>query len=333
MGKRKRIGYGALDWIDNRNSQIWLQDKFLKTIEKLEPKKERKPLGDLAERPFEDFARFRDKQDRKSKLRRQQVFERLEKQSGRLSFFSLFGEDDPLRKAIWQWGETYHLNSEWCYEVALLSLQNWHQFNDRAGKRFTPPPFYGHPNYLGFGSLVMVHNLASMRRDSLNERQKALVDSFSEQEKRFVESFNERQRAFLSSYSLDPHIQSDAFSLNQMEGLIDAGLSLPVFNLLGSQEFKNLRDTLFERATELLERVNETAKKNSSVKPMEVGADEVNKHLEWAVRYQVFEESYYSIEGNKYGHRRDKLRAYARVRKGVLRILELVDLKPRAAIR
>ena len=61
MGRRKRIGYGVLDWGDRRNSKIRLQNEFLKTIEKLEPGKEKKPLGDLATRPFEEYVRYLEK--------------------------------------------------------------------------------------------------------------------------------------------------------------------------------------------------------------------------------------------------------------------------------
>lgn len=55
MRRRKRIGYGALDWGDRRNSRVRLQNEFLKTIEKLEPEREKKPLGDLAGHPFEEY--------------------------------------------------------------------------------------------------------------------------------------------------------------------------------------------------------------------------------------------------------------------------------------
>ena len=336
MGKRKRIGYGALDWIDNTNSQIWLQNKFLRTIEKVEPEKEKKPLRDLAGQPFEEFASYREKQDRKSILRRRRVFEKQEKQSGRFSCFSLFDEDDPLRQAIWQWGETYHLNSDWCYEVALKSLQNWHQFKARIGKRFQSLPFYAHPDYLGFGSLVMVHKLASMPRDSLSEEQRALVDSFDKQH--FVESFDEQQRAFLSAYPYDPHVTGDETFFSQVKELIEMGLPsvnplLPVLNLLNQFDRDALRRVLFKRATELWERLKQVAEENMSVKLMEVGADEVSKHLEWAVRYQVFDERYRSIEAYRYKYSSDKKRAAVNVRKQVLKVLNLVDLHPRPAIK
>lgn len=336
MRKRKRIGYGTLDWIDNRNSQIWLQNKFLRTIEKLEPEKEKKPLRDLAEQPFEEFVNFHEKQDRKSILRRRRVSERLETPSGRLSYFSLLDEDDPLRKAIWQWGETYHLNSDWCYEMALQSLNDWYQFKSRIGKCFESLPFYGHPDYLGFGSLAMVYNMASMPRDSLSEEQKKLVDSFNKQQ--FIESFDEQQRAFLSVYTFDPHITDDESFFSQVKELIEMGLppvnpALPVLNLLSPIDRDKLRRLLFKRATELWERLKQIAEENHSVKLLELGANEVSKHLEWAVRYQVFEERYYSIEGNKYEHQCDKQKAYANVRKETLKIIKLVDLKPRTALK
>ena len=336
MVKRKRIGYGALDWDDNRNSQIWLQNEFLKTIEKLEPKKEKKPLGDLAAQPFKEYVSYLERRDRKSISRRRRVSERWEKQSGRLSFIEAFDEDDPVRKALCQWGSTHHLNSDWCYDVALMSLKNWHQFKERAGKQFNAIPFYGHPDYLGFGSLVMVRNLASMPRDSLNKEQKALVDSFSKQQ--FVQFFNEHERAFLSYYSYDPHIYSDEFFFEQVEQLIEMGLpsvnpALPVLNLLNNSDRDALRSILLKRASELWGRLKQFAKENSSVKLMEVGADEVSKHLEWAVRYQVFEESYYSIEGYKYTRKSDKQKVYVKVRKAALRILKLVDLTPRTTAR
>lgn len=336
MGKRKRVGYGVLDWGDNRNSQIWLKNKFLRTIEQLEPEKEKKPLSDLAGQPFGELTSFREKQDRKSISRRRRISERLEKQSGGFSYFSLFDEDDPLRKSIWLWGEKYHLNSAWCYEMALMSLQHWYQFKAGIGKRFRSIPFYANPDYLGFGSLVMVYNLAGMPRDSLTDEQKALVDSFNKHH--LVESFDEQQRAFLSVYTYDPHITDDESFFSQVKELIEMGSPsvnpvLPVLNLLNSDDRKALRDTLLKRATELWERLKRVAEENSSVKLMEVGADEVNIHLEWAVRYQVFDERYYAIKGDKYIYQWDKQKAYANVRKEALRILKLVDLKPRTALK
>ena len=248
----------------------------------------------------------------------------------------LFDEDDPLRKAVWQWGETHHLNSDWCYDAAFLSLKTWHQFKERAGKWFETLPFYGHPDYLGFGSQLMVHNLASLPRDSLNEEQEALVDSFTKRQ--FVESFDEHQRAFLSYYPFDPHTYSDEFFLEQIEQLIEGGTPsvnpvLPVLNLLNTADREKLRSLLLERAKDLWERLKQIAEENSSVKLMEVGADELSKHLEWAVKYQVFDERYYSIEGYKYEHQCDKRRVYVNVRKETLRIIELVDLKPRPAFK
>ncbi|MFL6213608.1 MAG: hypothetical protein ACJ74J_06895 [Blastocatellia bacterium] len=175
-----------------------------------------------------------------------------------------------------------------------------------------------------------------MPRDSLNEEQKALVDSFTKRQ--FVESFDEHQRAFLSYYPFDPHIYSDEFFLEQIEQLIESGTPsvnpvLPVLTLLNISDREKLRFMLFERAKELWERLKQVAGKESSVKPMEVGADEINKHLEWAVRYQVFEERFYLIEGSKWKDQWDKKKAYAKVRKAALHILESVDLNPRPATR
>jgi len=305
----------------------------LETIRKLEPEKEKKPLSDLAAQPFEEFVSFREKQDEESILRRWRISERLKEQSGELSYFSLFDKDDPLRNAIWQWGEKYHLNSDWCYDIALKSLQSWHQFKESLGERFVTLPFYGHPDYLGFGSLAMVHRLSSMPRDSLSEQQKSLVDSFSGQ---LVSSFNERERAFLSYYAHDPHSMDDELFFNRVQHLIEAGLlsvnsTLPVLNLLNRSDLDKLRNILLERAKNLLERVKETAKRISSVVPREVGADEVSKHIEWAVRYQVFDERYYSIEACKSGYPRDKKSAAVNVRRQALRMLSRVDLTPRPA--
>lgn len=49
---REKAQGGSLDFDGGRNSQIWLQNEFLATIERLESKKERKPLGDLAKQPL-----------------------------------------------------------------------------------------------------------------------------------------------------------------------------------------------------------------------------------------------------------------------------------------
>lgn len=170
MRNRKRIGYGSLDWDGGRNSKIWLRNAFLATIEKLEPKKEKKPLGDLAKKPLEQYVRFVE-----SITRRRKVTQKLKKaQEG--EEVSLFGldQDDPLRDSIREWGKTYHLNSPWCYDVALRTLQDWHEFKETTVKRFASLPFYGHPDYLGFGSLVGVYELTKMPRGSLNEEQRPL---------------------------------------------------------------------------------------------------------------------------------------------------------------
>ena len=143
-----------------------------------------------------------------------------------LSYFSLLDADDPLRKAIQQWGETYHLNSAWCYDVALRTLQNWHDFKETAGKWFAFVPSFAHANFIGFASLVDIYKLISLPPDSLTELQKEFLASsrFSEQDRQFVESFTEQERAFLSMYTHDPHIMSDEHFLNQMEELIKAGI-------------------------------------------------------------------------------------------------------------
>lgn len=328
MGKRRRIGYGALDWADTRNSKIWLQNEFLKTIEKLEPVKEKKPLDDLAKYTFEEYVRFRDSRGRKFVSRRQMVSKQLESEEGRraLSIFGFLDEGDPLRQSVWQWGEKYHLNSAWCYDVALKSLQHWHKYKETVGKRFESLPFYGHPHYLGFSGLALT---ARLNPDSLSEEQRAFLTPLNEQQKALVNSLSERQIAFLSSYPQDPHVRNDERFLNQIESVVEGGLSLPVFNLLSSDEFNRLRRTLLESAQKLWKQIKETAKEISSVDPIEVGKDELDKHLEWAARYQVFDESYYSIEGHKLSDGYDKRRAYAKVRKGARHILELVDLKPR----
>jgi hypothetical protein len=99
MRKRKRIGEGSRDWADNRNSQIWLRNEFLKTIEKLEPEKDKKPLGSLAQQPLEHYINLIENQDERSSSQRQKISEGSK--PGLLSFFSLLDDDDPLRKAIW----------------------------------------------------------------------------------------------------------------------------------------------------------------------------------------------------------------------------------------
>lgn len=126
-----------------------------------------------------------------------------------------------------------------------------------------------------------------------------------------------------------------SFSRNQTESLIESALSLPVFELLSRSRLADvsfpLRCAMHEEVEKLLERVKATAKRDGDGRPMEVGADEVSKHLEWAVSFQVFAESYYLIEGRKYEHSTDKHRAYTNVRRQSLRILEKVDLEPRPA--
>jgi hypothetical protein len=336
MATRKRIGYGLFDLDGQRNSKVWLQNEFLKTIEDQEPKQKKKPLGDLAAQPFEEYVSYREKQDPQSVLRRQQVSKRAESASGRSSL-NLLDADDPLRESIFAWGETYHLNSDWCYEVVLLTLQHWHRFDGETGKRFESLPSYGHQNYLGFGSLVMVYNLANMPSDSLSEVQKALVRDFSEGDEQFVAFFNERERAFLSSYPHDPHIMDDEHFLNRIEGLIEMAVSnggevLPVLHLLNKSDRDSLRLTLFKRAKELLKRINEYTKSNS-VKPKELGSDTISEHLKWAVRHQVFDERFYSIESNAHSSQYEKRRAYAKVRKDVLNILSFIDLQPRKPLR
>jgi hypothetical protein len=340
VGKRKRIIYGSLDWPDKRHARVWRQNEFLKTIESLEPKKEKKPLGDLAKQPLDQYVRFVEKQDRKSIARRRKVSARWKEPNRHpgLSFFSLLDEDDPLRVSIQEWGETYHLNSSWCYDVALLTLQNWYQFKETTGKRFESLPFYGNPSFLGFGSLLLAQQLASMPRDSLNEDQKKIADSFSEEDKRFVNHFSEQQRAYLSYHPYDPHITDDEFFLEEVSNRIEMGLppvntALPVLNLLSISDRKELQVTLLKRAKELRDRIKEYAKSIGSVRPQEVGTEEVSKHIEWAVRYQVFEEDYYSIERKKHPHPEDKRKASVNVRKEVLKFLGLINLRPKPTTR
>jgi hypothetical protein len=351
MAKRKKIGYGPYDFDGKRNSKVWLQNKFLNTIEKLEPKQKRKPLGDLAARPFEEYKNYRETKDEKTILRRRQVSERWKKRSGETSFFNLLSEDDPLRESIWRWGEKYHLNSAWCYEIALSTLHHWYEFKEATGKRFEDIPFYSHPKYLGFGSLVMVYDLTRMPYNSLNKKQKELVDSFSEEDKCLVEFFDEHQRIYMSFYPHDPHIWDDKHFMDQTNELIKKALpsineliekalppinyALPVFNLLSKSDRVDLQkilhrraeELLSRRAGELLNRINEYAKKNS-IQPSEFGED-VNIRFEWAVRYQVFDERFYSIGSNPDMDQFEKQNAYGRVRKAVLHILKLVDLQPK----
>ncbi|HJQ26883.1 MAG TPA: hypothetical protein VKA60_23415 [Blastocatellia bacterium] len=327
MRGRKRVGYGLLDWPDHTNSKIWLQNLFLKAIERLEPQKEKKPLNALALSPLQLYTDFIEEQDRQTVSRRQTVRDRWD--SG-LSFFNLLDEDDPLRISIQQWGEAYHLSSAWCYDVALRTLQHWHLFKEAAGKGFESIPFHAHPDYLGFGSQLMANDLARMPQDSLNDEQKELAGSFKK--RRFVESFNEQQRAFLSRYPFDPHSISYGFFWEQIEGLIEAGLfspGLPILGILRKSELNDLRDTIRERAKELWKRLKQVAEENNSVKPMEVGASEINRHVEWAVRYQIFGEDYSLIDSRKCEHPGDKHRAGVRVRKAVIKILGLIDLEPR----
>ncbi|HSB09675.1 MAG TPA: hypothetical protein VLM38_09340 [Blastocatellia bacterium] len=334
--KRKRLGYGSLDFDGARNSKVSLQNKFLATIERLEPKKEKKPLGDLANRPFEQYISYIQSVSRRQKISEQFSNIRLNSQEGgRFSLFSLLDQDDPLRASIREWGKTYHLNSAWCYDVALRTLQDWHEFKEITGKRFASVPFYGHPDYLGFSSLLAVYNLAKIPRDSLTEGQKAFVDSFVKWD--LLDSFNEQQRAFLSNYPYDPRIMSDKHVRNQTKALIDGALSLPVFALLSRSRLTDLcrplRRAMREELEKLMDKVKVTAKRDGDVEPMEVGKKEVKKHLKWAVRFQVFYESYYSIEGRNYDHGSDKHRAYVNVRRQSLRILERVELEPRPAPR
>jgi hypothetical protein len=198
-----------------------------------------------------------------------------------------------------------------------------------------------------------------MPRDSLDEFQKELVDSFSEQDRQFVEFFSEEQSAYLSTYYHDPYIQSDeqfidtAKSLieteefiNAVESLIENALlsvitELPVLNLLSHADRHDLCEKISRdfcekipgRASELLDRLHEAEKICGSVKPMEVGADEVSKHLEWAVRYQVFDEKFGSIGPCKSEYARDKKSVAVNVRKQVLKMLDRVALYPRPATR
>jgi hypothetical protein len=332
MATRKRIGYGPFDWNDLRNSKVWLQNEFLKSIENLEPTQHKKPLSDLAKQPLEQYVKFIEKKGRSTSSRQRRVFEQEDLEPGRLSFFSLLDTDAPLRESIWAWGETYHLNSNWCYDIALLTLQHWYKFKSTTRKQFEPLPFYGNPIYLSFASLVMAHRLASMPYDSLSKEQKAIVDDFSEGDKQFLAFFNERERVFLSSYPHDPHIMDGEFFSARVEDLIAMALppvntALPVLNLLNRNDLEDLRNVLRKRAKMFLKRLNEYAKRNS-IKSREVRVD-VSKRLEWAVRYQVFDERFYSIGSKPHIAQAEKKTAYASVRKEALHILELIDLQPR----
>lgn len=320
---RKPIGYGPLDWEGNINSKVWLRNEFLRTIERLEPTKQKKPLGDLAE-PLDQYSRYMEDIPRRQGVSERFSEKRKTLQEGeRVSLFSLLDQDDPFRASVRQWGETYHLNSTWCYDVVLRTLQHWHEFKETAGKRFTPLPFYSDPNYVGFAYLV---GLARTPRNLLTEEQKAAVDSFDKRQ--LVHPFTERERDYLSAYPPDdPHIMIDDFSLNEAESYIEEALSSPVFKLLSTSRLAEFRGALREEAKKLLDKVKATAKREGAVKPMEV--DEVSKHLEWAVSYQVFDESYYSIEAHKYINATDKHRAAVKIGKQARHILKLVDLKPR----
>jgi hypothetical protein len=339
--QRKRIGYGPFDFNDNKNSQAWLRNKFLEAIQKLEPEQKRKPLGDLAAKPFEEYVKYCEKQDEKSISRRQKVDKRVENQSGRQSYFNALNKNNPLRKSIWQWGEKYHLNSPWCYELAFTTLNHWHRFSGASRAQFQSLPHYAHPKYLGFGSIKMIYDMTRMPYGSLNEGQKKYVDDFSEEDKQFMEFFNEQQRIYLSFYPHDPHIWDDNHfelqanrlienALPSMTELIEKALppvnsALPVLNLLDEFDRADLQNILCRRLEELfnirrkelLNRINECAEKDS-VQPLEFG-DDVNTRLEWAARFQVFNESYNSIGKGKHSN------VLARVNE----LLDLIDLDRR----
>lgn len=329
MGNRKRIGYGSLDWKGNTNSRIWLRNEFLRTIERLEPKKQKKPLGDLAKLPLDQYANYMEDIPRRRGVSESFSEKRKTLQEGeRVSRFSLLDQGDPLRASVRQWGETYHLNSTWCYDVALRTLQDWHEFKETAGKRFTSLPFYSDSDYIGLGALSSVQHMAKARA-------KLPASSLTKEQVQLVNSFSDREQAFLSVYPYDPKIDefvedgtTREIFRNETKAVIEGALSLPVFNLLSRTAREELRRALNSSAERLSSKVRRTAKKIYGAVPSMKMAD-ASKHVDWAVRYQVFDQSYYSIEGHKYENQKDKQRVYANVRKQSRYILELIDLAPR----